>query len=84
MLEHELESYERVKNTVPLGQVVLIHGDELIGVYATEAQALSEGARRFGREPFLVRQVRDKEPVFSNPALSLGILRASSTPSVSR
>lgn len=76
MLEQEINLYERVKATLPAGHFVLIHSDELIGIYEVEAQALSEGARRFGREPFLVRQVREDEPVVSNPALNLGILRA--------
>ena len=78
MFEKELEVYYKAKSTLPLGRFVLIHGDELVGVFDTDAEALVEGARRFGREAFLVRQVRDEEPIISNPALSLGILRASS------
>jgi len=76
MLEQKTQLYERVKAALPAGHFVLIHGDELIGIYEDEAQATSEGARRFGREPFLVRQVREDEPVVSNPGLDLGILRA--------
>jgi len=77
MLEQELKLYEQMKAALPVGQFVLIRGDELIGIYETESQALSEGARRFGRESFLLRRVGNEEPVFTNPALSLGILRAS-------
>ena len=64
MLEREIETYLRTKSTLPLGRIVLIHGDELIGVFDTDAEAVREGTRRFGREPFLVRQVRAEEPVF--------------------
>ena len=78
MFEKELAIYYKAKSTLPLGRFVLIHGDELVGVFDTDAEALVEGARRFGREAFLVRQVRDEEPIFFNPALSLGILRAPS------
>ena len=83
MLEQELKSYEHMKDTLPVGQFVVIHGGELVGLYGTEAQAMSEGTRRFGREPFLVRQVGNPGSVLSNPALSLGILRALSTSSTS-
>lgn len=76
MLERELETYQRVRDQLPIGQVVLIHGDELAGVFGTTTEALAEGARRFGRGPFLVRPVSSEEPIVSNPALSLGILRA--------
>lgn len=76
MLERELKIYQEVRSTLPRGQFVLIHGSEMVGVYPTENQALSEGARRFGREPYLVKQVLDQEPIVSNLALSLGILRA--------
>ena len=84
MLENELRFYERIRNTLPAGQFVVIRGEELVGIFSSESQALSEGARRFGREPYLVRQVRDQEHVYSNPALSLGILRATSTSHSSR
>lgn len=76
MLEAELKLYISIKDTLPVGSYVLIRGEQLVGSYETEIQALTEGARRFGRGPFLVRQVRASEPVISNPALSLGILHA--------
>lgn len=79
MFEREIAVYSKVKSQLPLGQFALIHGDDLIGVFATDAEAVTEGTRRFGRESFLVRQVRTVEPVLSNPALSLGTLRAPST-----
>jgi len=78
MFEREIEVYFKLKNDLPLGRVVLIHDSDLIGVFDTDAEAVREGTRRFGREPFLVRQVRAVEPVMSNPALDLGILRAPS------
>lgn len=79
MLEREIETYLRMKSSLPLGRTVLIHGDDLIGIFDTDAEAVREGTRRFGLGPFLVRQVRVEEPVISNPALSQGILRAPSS-----
>ncbi len=79
MFEKELEVYFDLKSRLTLGRFVLIHGDKLIGIFDADVEALVEGTRRFGRESFLVREVRKEEPVFFNPALSLGILRASST-----
>jgi hypothetical protein len=40
------------------GWHVLIRGEELFGFFATEDAALEEGFRRFGRAPFLVKQIR--------------------------
>lgn len=39
------------------GKFVVIKGDQLIGAFDTIDNALVEGARRFGLQPFLVRQV---------------------------
>jgi hypothetical protein len=71
MFEKELEVYYSVKNELPLGRFVLIHGADLIGVFDTDAQAVAEGARRFGRESFLVRQVREEEPIIFIPSFGV-------------
>ncbi len=45
------------------GRHVLIRGREKCGSFATRDEALLEGLRRFGRVPFLVKQViRDERP----------------------
>src|SRR2546423_1197591 len=47
------------------GRYVLIHGDQIAGVWDTKAQALEEGYRRFLLEPFLVQHiVADEKPIF--------------------
>ncbi len=56
----------------------LIKNEELIGVFNTQQEALIEGARRFGIESFLVRQVEESEQLVYIPALTLGLLRADS------
>ena len=59
------------------GKFVLVKDEELIGVFNTQQEALIEGARRFGTDSFLVRQVEESEQVVYIPALTLGILRVS-------
>ncbi len=60
------------------GKFVLVKNEELVGIFNTQQEALIEGARRFGTESFLVRQVEESEQVVYIPALTLGILRADS------
>ena len=58
------------------GMFALVKGDTLVGLFRTVDEALAEGARRFGRESFLVRPVVEHEPEASIPALTLGLLHA--------
>ncbi len=39
------------------GKHVLIHGDEVVAVFDTKADAIDEGYRRFGNTPFLVKEI---------------------------
>ena len=43
------------------GEFVLIRGTEVVGFYATNEQALTEGYKRFGIVPFFVKQVSRSE-----------------------
>lgn len=61
------------------GKYALIKGDELIGTYGDVDEALSEGARRYGLKPFLVRPIVEKQEEVSVPALTLGLLHANVT-----
>ncbi|MCI0485916.1 MAG: DUF5678 domain-containing protein [Blastocatellia bacterium] len=62
------------------GQFIVIKDEEIIGAFNTIDDALAEGARRFGLQPFLVRQVTESvSETIDIPALTLGILRADST-----
>jgi hypothetical protein len=45
------------------GRFVLIKGQQLVGVYATEREALDHGARMFPCQAFLVHQLRAREPL---------------------
>ena len=73
--DHSAELRERY-----LGKFVVIKDDQLIGAFNTIEEGLSEAARRFGLEPFLVREViATEEKEINIPALTLGLLRADSS-----
>ena len=47
------------------GRYVLIHGDQIVGAWDTQAEALEEGYRRFNLESFLVHRIVAVEtPIF--------------------
>ncbi len=39
------------------GKFVLVHGDEVVGVYESKMDAISQGYLKFGNAPFLVKQI---------------------------
>ncbi len=86
MLDKERKFYDEKHDELVsqhLGQFVLIKEEKLVGVYNKIEEALAEGARRFGMQPFLVRQIsKVSETEINIPALTLGILRADSPRSV--
>jgi len=64
-LERELSVYRKKLPELAgdEGKYVLIHGDELVDAYGTYEDALKEGYRRFGLEPFLVQQIQAAQQV---------------------
>ena len=58
------------------GRFVVIKDHTVLGPFNTIEDALGEGARLYGLESFLARQVTETPPVVSNPALDLGLLHA--------
>lgn len=82
MLEAEMKTFAthspewRKQHT---GKFVLVKGEKLAGIFNTQVDALAEGARNFGLDSFLVRQLGlEESPSLSIPALTMGILRAHS------
>jgi len=79
MLEKERKYFSRHYEAFVgqhFGKYVLIKGEEFINAFSTPEDAISEGARRFGLQSFLVREVTEtKEKKIHIPALELGILR---------
>lgn len=56
-------------------QFALVHGRELVGVFTTFPEAYSEGIKRFGNVPMLIRQVLPTDPVQQAPALVHGLIK---------
>jgi hypothetical protein len=78
MLEKEIMSFdENLQNwlTCHAGQFVLIKGDD-IDFFNTYETALTEAARRYGLDSYLVRLIAPKQEEIVIPALTLGLLRA--------
>jgi hypothetical protein len=64
-LETELKTYETQKQNllVDEGKFVVIHGKDVLGVYATYEDALKIGYEKCKLEPFLVKKIQAVEPV---------------------
>lgn len=78
-LEKELATYEKMKAELLKtydGKFVVIHGEEFCGAFDAAENAYTEGVKRFGREPFLMKKVAEQEEVYRNQALSLGLMHA--------
>jgi hypothetical protein len=59
-LKAEILAYEARRadlEAAHFGKFTLFHGGELIGTYETFDQAARDAVRRFGRGPYLIRQV---------------------------
>ena len=64
----ELETYEAKKHELlaeSAGKFVVIHNDEVAGVWDTYEDALRAGYERFKLVPFLVKQITPIEPVLN-------------------
>src|SRR5947209_5562276 len=76
-LEKELAQFEKMKSELLKnheGKFVLIRGEEFIGTFDSAENAYGEGVKRFGRDPFLIKKVTEREEVYRNQALYLGLM----------
>ena len=58
------------------GEYALIKGRRLVGTFTTFEEAYDRGVAEFGREPFLIKQLVEQEPVETQPALTQNLLHA--------
>ena len=68
MLEKELETYERIREELlrkSSGHFALIHGEDLLGVFDTRLDAITQGYSSLGAQAFLVKRVSPEEPPMS-------------------
>ncbi len=82
MLEKERKYFSEHRETLVskyLGKFVVIKDEKFIKAFSAIDDALAEGARRYGLQSFLVREVTLEEKKIDIPALTLGILRDNSS-----
>lgn len=75
ILRIEIEYYTAQKESLLAyheGQFALVSGEQMLGTYATEAEAYSAGLSLIGNKPFLIRQIRNDEPQLQAPVLFAG------------
>ena len=75
-LEREIAYYERERDRLVaqhLGKFVVIKGEELLGAFDTPLAAYEAAVAKYGREPFLTRQVLPVDPLATAPALYTGL-----------
>ena len=59
-LQREIDAYERMRDRLEadcLRQWVVVHDEELVGAYESFEDAAMDAVKRFGRGPYLIRQV---------------------------
>jgi len=60
VLDKELATYEQQRDhllATAEGKFVLIYGEEILGIYETKMDAITQGYTQLGHVPFLVKQV---------------------------
>ena len=71
VLEHELKTYEQRLPDLRAheGKFVLIHDDEVVGIFVAYEDAIRAGYEKYGLSPFLVKQIHAVERVqyFTRP-----------------
>ena len=59
-LSDEIAAYEEMRDNLETdytGQWVVVHGGELAGIYPSFEEAAEDAVQKFGRGPYLIRQV---------------------------
>ena len=59
-LSSQIAAYEEMRDlleTDHFGEWVVFHGGELVGTYESSEEAVVDAIHRFGRGPYLIRQV---------------------------
>lgn len=60
ILDAEIKTYERQRDNLlgtSEGKFVLIHGNQVVGIYDSKMDAITAGYQQFGNVPFLVKQI---------------------------
>jgi hypothetical protein len=77
-LETEIRAYEAKREELERhhkGKFVVFHGEEFVGAFDDFDKAAAEAVRRFGRGPYLIRQVgATVPPISASLAAKIGLL----------
>ncbi len=60
LLSNEIAAYEEMRDVLEVdhfGEWVVVHDKQLVGTYDDFQAAAEDAVRRFGRGPYLIRQV---------------------------
>lgn len=79
-LEKEIAVYEKIRDRLEAEhhrKWVVIHGEQLVGTYEDFEDAAADAVKRFGRGPYLIRQV-GAPPVTLPASVLYGPARAES------
>lgn len=71
-LELEKRAYEALEGDLLAsheGEFALIKGEELVGTFPDKGTAYAEGLDRFGRQPFLVREIKRDRTINLSPLI---------------
>jgi hypothetical protein len=75
-LQAELDVFERLRLSLldcAQGKYALVKGRELVATFDSEAEAIREGYRRFGNEPFLVKHIVEADVPLNFTSFNLGM-----------
>lgn len=73
--ERELNFFERERMRLldrAQGKFALIKGEDLVGIFDTEMEAVRAGYKRFGNEPFLAKHIVEADIPLNFTAFNLG------------
>ena len=59
-LSRQIAAYEKIQSDLEMdhfGKWVVFYDEELVGTYDTDREAVGTAIERFGRGPYLIRQV---------------------------
>lgn len=69
LLSKEMAAYDRMRDELEMdhfGKWVVVHDEELVDTYDESEDAVNDAIQRFGRGPYLIKQVG--EPPLTLPA----------------
>jgi len=75
-LQTELDQFERLRLSLldrASGRFALVKGRNLVDTFGSEAEAIREGYRRFGNEPFLVKHIVEADVPLNFTSFNLGM-----------